>query len=387
MPTQLSAEQWQRIAHLWRELGEISNRDVEKMRKRACKELMELFDASHVFMVVQRRIAPSSMPLGGFRPVLSRHLGPGLDERRQITDEWIRTEPALDQDPVLTRLHQGVGELRTVRHRADLSAEEWESAPVRRLLDRLGIEDRVNGVIPLGADVEVSFCLDRPRGAPIFDDEDNLLFLKVLEGLRPLAANFVRSYGLMPGQRSLDSLEQRVLRFLLRDVAEPELAEMLGLPEERLRSIADEVYRKLGVDDRIGLMNMWLSGASSDQSLPPELREREAALLMQSTTERVRRALQSLEPTDFEIEIVASRLGMSVRGLQRELGDEDVSFRDLADAARREHAEELLARQSLSFTEIAFRLGYEQVSSLNRSVRRWTGKTPSQFREELTDAD
>ena len=79
------------------------------------------------------------------------------------------------------------------------------------------------------------------------------------------------------------------------------------------------------------------------------------------------------------IERLAPRLGMSIRTLQRRLRDWGHSFEDIVDTTRREIAMDRLARGTRSITEIAFLLGYSDLSHFTRAFRRWTGVTPSEF--------
>jgi AraC-like DNA-binding protein len=77
---------------------------------------------------------------------------------------------------------------------------------------------------------------------------------------------------------------------------------------------------------------------------------------------------------------VARTLNMSVRSLQRRLSDADSRFGDLLDATRKELAEGYLADPSLSLTEIAFLLGYQQQSSFNHGFQKWHHCTPQHWR-------
>ena len=88
-------------------------------------------------------------------------------------------------------------------------------------------------------------------------------------------------------------------------------------------------------------------------------------------------ALRHGEPSAAQ---VASRLKMSVRTLNRALADEDTSYRRLLEQLRRELAVRHLADARLSVTEIAFLLGFSELSAFHRAFRRWTGQTPSAFR-------
>jgi AraC-like DNA-binding protein len=79
---------------------------------------------------------------------------------------------------------------------------------------------------------------------------------------------------------------------------------------------------------------------------------------------------------------VAGQLGMSVRTLSRRLEGEGTSFRHLLDSVRHELAVAHLRDPRMELTEIAFLLGYSESSAFHRSFRRWTGRTPVEFRRQ-----
>ncbi len=76
---------------------------------------------------------------------------------------------------------------------------------------------------------------------------------------------------------------------------------------------------------------------------------------------------------------IAARLSCSPRTLQRRLLAEGTTLRDLTEQVRRTRAESLLATQ-ISLTEIAFLLGYAEMTNFSRAFRRWTGQSPSDWR-------
>ncbi len=96
---------------------------------------------------------------------------------------------------------------------------------------------------------------------------------------------------------------------------------------------------------------------------------------------RVRRLLvdrlRSGLPTQAEI---ARLLGLSPRTLHRRLGKAGSSFAALLDETRRELAAAYLRGSDFSVAEVAYLVGFSEVSSLNRAFRRWTGQQPSAFR-------
>ncbi len=76
----------------------------------------------------------------------------------------------------------------------------------------------------------------------------------------------------------------------------------------------------------------------------------------------------------------ACALKMSTRTLRRRLDEQGCSFREILDEVRRSQAERLLRRSGASLAEVAFMLGYSQQSTFQQAFKRWTGKTPGEFR-------
>jgi AraC-like DNA-binding protein len=77
---------------------------------------------------------------------------------------------------------------------------------------------------------------------------------------------------------------------------------------------------------------------------------------------------------------VARTLAVSRRTLSRRLASESTSFRDILDDVRREFACALLQDRSLSVGDVAFFLQYSEPAAFHRAFRRWTGRTPQDFR-------
>ena len=77
---------------------------------------------------------------------------------------------------------------------------------------------------------------------------------------------------------------------------------------------------------------------------------------------------------------VARRLGMSSRTLSRKLAEEGTSFAEVLDQLRTALAKRYLHDETLPVSEIAWLLGYREVSSLTHAFKRWTGMTPRRFR-------
>ncbi|MGZ5170456.1 MAG: AraC family transcriptional regulator [Burkholderiales bacterium] len=99
----------------------------------------------------------------------------------------------------------------------------------------------------------------------------------------------------------------------------------------------------------------------------------------------VRRAIgQSVADGDTALARVAGTLAMSTRTLERRLKENGVIYRDLVTDTRRRFALEYLKDRNRSLSEVAFLLGYSEVSAFNRAFKRSTGSTPLQYRESAT---
>ena len=77
---------------------------------------------------------------------------------------------------------------------------------------------------------------------------------------------------------------------------------------------------------------------------------------------------------------VAAKMATNPRTLQRQLSEYGVDFKELVDNTRRLSAINYLRHSTNTLTEIAFLLGYSEVSAFNRAFKRWTGSTPLNFR-------
>jgi AraC-like DNA-binding protein len=103
------------------------------------------------------------------------------------------------------------------------------------------------------------------------------------------------------------------------------------------------------------------------------------ARLIGLVRERIRAGLGEAPPS---LAAVAATLRMSTRTLQRRLADDGVSFADLVDEVRRDLALDYVRDPRRPLGEVAFLLGYAELSPFLRAFKRWTGRTPAEVRAE-----
>jgi AraC-like DNA-binding protein len=77
---------------------------------------------------------------------------------------------------------------------------------------------------------------------------------------------------------------------------------------------------------------------------------------------------------------VARKIGMSPRTLSRKLSEQGTTYAQILDGFRAALARRYLAERELPVSEVAWLLGYNELSSFTHAFKRWTGLTPRQFR-------
>ena len=95
----------------------------------------------------------------------------------------------------------------------------------------------------------------------------------------------------------------------------------------------------------------------------------------------VENAIVPLLPhAEVRIDEVARRLGLSQRTLARRLKEEGLTFSALLARLRHDLADRYLADGDSSISQIAWLLGYQEVSAFSKAYKRWTGKAPREAR-------
>ncbi len=82
---------------------------------------------------------------------------------------------------------------------------------------------------------------------------------------------------------------------------------------------------------------------------------------------------------------LAEKLHLSLRSLQRLVGQHGKELREMLEDVREANAKRLLANSDLSVDAIAQLLGYSDDRAFRRSFKRWAGQSPSQYRDTLKD--
>lgn len=84
------------------------------------------------------------------------------------------------------------------------------------------------------------------------------------------------------------------------------------------------------------------------------------------------------------LEKISARLHMSPRTLHRHLKNEGTSYNIILKKVSQTIATQYLTNTKMTVAEIGFLLGYIDVANFRRAFKAWTGKTPSQYRQNNT---
>lgn len=165
--------------------------------------------------------------------------------------------------------------------------------------------------------------------------------------------------------------------------------ELAYQPNER-----DGYLRELGIPIKFGaaqsrlsapveMMNVHLPGKFSAYS-QAQLRLAETVLAKIKSDDGLQNRIVEILATAGDRIIrasdVANMLNVSERTLRRKLGQDGISFTDLNSRLRVDLAQTYLLEMPVR--DVAELLGYHDSSTFRRAFRRWSGKTPAEYRRD-----
>jgi len=124
-------------------------------------------------------------------------------------------------------------------------------------------------------------------------------------------------------------------------------------------------------------LQQWLHNSPADLLYLPG-RDRSVASYIKS--ELSGQLQQSMQFPAFDA--VCGSLHMSPQVVRRRLSEEGSSYQKIKDAVRLELVCELLAMPDLPIAEITERAGFTEPAALSRAFKKWTGMTPSVYRQQ-----
>jgi AraC-like DNA-binding protein len=98
---------------------------------------------------------------------------------------------------------------------------------------------------------------------------------------------------------------------------------------------------------------------------------------VERTAHAIRDSLHEGAP---RVEVVAKRLKVAPRTLQRRLTTDGTSFATVLEQVRHQLALHYVTQSKAQLAEVAFTLGYADMPAFLRAFKRWTGRKPSDLR-------
>lgn len=108
------------------------------------------------------------------------------------------------------------------------------------------------------------------------------------------------------------------------------------------------------------------------------VKQRSRASILQHQVEQA--LLEDSQGSDFSLATAADTLSLRGPELRRQLRDEGLSFRDIAQQVRMELASDYLLNSSLSIQEISYKLHYQEPNNFTRAFKKRFGTPPGSYR-------
>lgn len=92
---------------------------------------------------------------------------------------------------------------------------------------------------------------------------------------------------------------------------------------------------------------------------------------------------KNIDNTDLNVEMLADGVGMSRVHMHRKLKElTNQSARDYIKSIRMKQASELLTKQKLTISEVAYALGFSNLSHFSNTFREFYGMSPKEYAEK-----
>lgn len=252
------------IHQLWDEMADFGATDIDDALRHCMRRLVVLTEANDVCWVGAVRLMAGRKDrragLAGWRVVAVRPM-------RALPEHIAAADRATDEQetaPALTSLAlvKGSGQFRTHRLHEDgfidLKAFR-ESEHYQYVYKAFDIRDRIYCATPVNDQAESYFMIDRVGNDARFKKRDTVIVSYALRGLKWFQKELMLAHGLNIADKPLTTTERRIVRLMLTDKTEREIAEILGQSPHTTHGYVKDILRKYGVRGRTGLMALWLS--------------------------------------------------------------------------------------------------------------------------------
>lgn len=257
---QLRHQDVRAIMRLWRDLSDFPASEPEEALAHCLSELARILGATNALWVgaVRDPKAPPSDRLLGWRPAARTQLHQS-EKLERLAIEQLQYFRNNDPDPQTRAMVELAGTTRAYLRPEIVDDKTWKGSWLyTEMLRPVSVDDRLLGTHALDGKAESYIGVDRGPGDKQFGDRERDLLYLFLAGAPAFHQELMRSRGLVNAGASLSPRERDVLRLLLTDMNEPEIARALGLTSRTIHQYVVSISRKFRVKGRVGLMALWL---------------------------------------------------------------------------------------------------------------------------------
>jgi DNA-binding CsgD family transcriptional regulator len=259
----ISDDQRERVLQLWDELAAFSTADVHQAWRHLAATIADWIGADSGYWVGVVRLLDGEEAerdvMHGWRVKAVTFMHPPsegeqLAAERAVgkgpTDLGMATVAAVRGSGVFRvhRLHDGFVDLDAFRQ-----TEYYQSHFVP-----FGVDDQLWVAAPVSPETEAYSVFNR-SGDGRFSEADAALAGFALRALSWLQRQLFYSHGLLVAREPLTPAQREVLRLLLSEKTEKEIAVELGQSFHTTHTHVKDIFRKYNVKSRAGLMAVWLA--------------------------------------------------------------------------------------------------------------------------------
>lgn len=152
---------------------------------------------------------------------------------------------------------------------------------------------------------------------------------------------------------------------------------LFGAPVQFGRRTNAIAFRRSDLDTRMPSCDPYLLSVVSAFLHSRVTQDQDPTDFVQVVRNEIKMQLGSAVPSVAQI---ASILGLTSQEFQKRLKRSGLSFNHILRAARRELALHYLEDPDMPLTDIAYNLGYSELSAFSRAFRSWSGMSPQRYR-------
>ncbi|WP_425398397.1 response regulator transcription factor [Aeoliella sp.] len=252
-----------KLVQLWDELEAFPPNESSAANIHLMKALADWLNADYAYWCGLLRVADGELaardPLGGWRlRVQEPYRIPNVYLQRQ--DELLENQhltETVGAASIAIMREAGTFRIRLLRELVDISEYE-QTEHFKEYQMPYGLTDRIYVVTPLNEDTESCYCFEVAGDGKRFDADQANIIGTALRSVRWFQRRLFLSHGLLVGDEVLTETERSIVLQLLTDKTEKEIAAEIGRAVSTTHNYVTGIYRKFGVNNRAGLISMWL---------------------------------------------------------------------------------------------------------------------------------